>query len=69
MLFLIGQPGFEPGTPSPPDLYANQLRYCPLYTARAVYTVILAKKRKRVNGEFLARAFLRWLFRRICPPP
>lgn len=29
MPFLIGQPGFEPGTPSPPDLYANQLRYCP----------------------------------------
>ncbi len=26
---LFGQPGFEPGTPSPPDLYANQLRYCP----------------------------------------
>ena len=26
---FIGQPGFEPGTPSPPDLYANQLRYCP----------------------------------------
>lgn len=28
-VFLVGQPGFEPGTPSPPDLYANQLRYCP----------------------------------------
>ena|GEM_PF-5481508 len=25
----IGQAGFEPATPSPPDLYANQLRYCP----------------------------------------
>ena len=31
-MFLVGQPRFEPGTPSPPDLYANQLRYCPTKT-------------------------------------
>ena len=27
----VGQPEFESGTSSPPDLHANQLRYCPLY--------------------------------------
>lgn len=25
----VGLPEFESGTPSPPDLYANQLRYSP----------------------------------------
>ena len=30
---LIGQTGLEPATPSPPDLYANHLRYCPLRMA------------------------------------
>ena len=27
--FFVGQGGFEPPTPSPPDLYAKPLRYCP----------------------------------------
>ena len=26
----FGQTGFEPATPSPPDLYAKPLRHCPL---------------------------------------
>ena len=26
---LVGQAGLEPATPSPPDSYANHLRYCP----------------------------------------
>ena len=26
---LIGQPGFEPGTPSPPDLYAKPTALLP----------------------------------------
>ena len=29
IIFLVGQPGLEPGTPSPPDSYANHLRYYP----------------------------------------
>ena len=28
-LFNIGLPEFESGTPCPPDMYANQLRYSP----------------------------------------
>ena len=29
-LSCFGQTGFEPATPSPPDLYAKPLRHCPL---------------------------------------
>ena len=29
-LRIFGQTGFEPATPSPPDLYAKPLRHCPL---------------------------------------
>ena len=37
-LHRFGQPGVEPGTPSPPDLYANHLRYCPKPLAKRIDT-------------------------------
>ena len=34
MRFVIGQARLELATPSPPDLYANHLRYCPIALRR-----------------------------------
>lgn len=48
---FIGLPEFESGTPSPPDLYANQLRYSPKCAGKEspIRLFTIAKKIASVN--------------------
>ena len=57
IIFSVGQPGLEPGTPSPPDLYANHLRYCPtVITSYSIHYTklyeVLASAGRRFTAEF-----------------
>jgi len=49
---FIGLPEFESGTPSPPDLYANQLRYSPKRVGKKspIRLFTIAKKIEAVNS-------------------
>ena len=51
-MFLVGQPRFEPGTPSPPDLYANQLRYCPTKNTIINYAGFFANQVRYCQNQF-----------------
>ncbi len=49
---FVGLPEFESGTPSPPDLYANQLRYSPKRVGKKspIRLFTIAKKIEAVNS-------------------